>query len=422
MAPRMARQTPCQSFLPGDEMLDVMEHSDDCSPCRSLSQSSLSTSASKSSCSSAREERWARWRQALRIDEAPTSSCCSELLAQASEAWRTQLAVDSPRTFPGLAEFDAAHRQSLERVLLAYATFDPELGYCQGMNFIAGVLLLTSGDEEEAFRGLVQLMGAFGLRGFFTAGFPLLRRYCCAFDELLRLEAPALREHLAAEGVELGLCLHPWLLTLFAGSLPLEAALGFWDLLLAKGLDAALPLALGVLLSREAELLELSFEGLCLSMRTLGREPALDWPQLVREAEALALPASVARLLAADSSPFGWLEAHGSLEDLAPQLDLSQLLRLAEDARSTVRARWQAANDMTATWTHGDATATLTRAANDATTMLTQGDFLWCQARSRVRSDAEAQTLRLGDCRTVQLGSARRLRDPCGALPQLLRA
>ena len=43
---------------------------------------------------------------------------------------------------------------SLRRVLKAYSLHDPEVGYCQGMNFIAG-MLLTIVSEEEAFWMLV---------------------------------------------------------------------------------------------------------------------------------------------------------------------------------------------------------------------------------------------------------------------------
>jgi hypothetical protein len=43
---------------------------------------------------------------------------------------------------------------ALRRVLRAYSYYDPEVGYCQGMNFIAG-MFLTQMNEEEAFWLLV---------------------------------------------------------------------------------------------------------------------------------------------------------------------------------------------------------------------------------------------------------------------------
>jgi hypothetical protein len=42
--------------------------------------------------------------------------------------------------------------------LNAYSNFDPEVGYCQGMNFIAAMLLLNINDEEDAFFCLIMIL------------------------------------------------------------------------------------------------------------------------------------------------------------------------------------------------------------------------------------------------------------------------
>lgn len=40
---------------------------------------------------------------------------------------------------------------ALRRVLAAYALHNPTVGYCQGMNFIAGCLLLFMGEEDTFY-------------------------------------------------------------------------------------------------------------------------------------------------------------------------------------------------------------------------------------------------------------------------------
>lgn len=91
-----------------------------------------------------------------------------ELLAKENQ-WSSLIEIDISRTFPEVPLFDKEQQQSLLRVLQAYANFNPEVGYCQGMNFVAGLLLLVSqkGDfretprletEEETFWMFASLM------------------------------------------------------------------------------------------------------------------------------------------------------------------------------------------------------------------------------------------------------------------------
>ena len=42
----------------------------------------------------------------------------------------------------------------LINILKSYAFFNPEVEYCQGMNFIAGYLYLVFKDEETSFKAL----------------------------------------------------------------------------------------------------------------------------------------------------------------------------------------------------------------------------------------------------------------------------
>ena len=41
------------------------------------------------------------------------------------------------------------HLEAMRRVLIAYSLRCPVIGYCQGMNFVAGLLLLIFGSERE---------------------------------------------------------------------------------------------------------------------------------------------------------------------------------------------------------------------------------------------------------------------------------
>jgi hypothetical protein len=66
---------------------------------------------------------------------------------------------DINRTFPGHDFFQKGFggQGALRRILRSYAAFDPDIGYCQGMGFIAAMFLIYL-PEEEAFYALLSLL------------------------------------------------------------------------------------------------------------------------------------------------------------------------------------------------------------------------------------------------------------------------
>lgn len=69
-------------------------------------------------------------------------------------------------------------QRSLFNVLTAYSMYNMEVGYCQGMAGVAGILLMYM-DEEEAFWGLNALFvdEKYAMHGLFIEGFPKLTRF-----------------------------------------------------------------------------------------------------------------------------------------------------------------------------------------------------------------------------------------------------
>ena len=66
-----------------------------------------------------------------------------------------QIRTDLPRTFPNNMYFDktspTCYQAQLFNILRAFAQSNPKIGYCQGLNYIAGLLYLVTKDEEASF-------------------------------------------------------------------------------------------------------------------------------------------------------------------------------------------------------------------------------------------------------------------------------
>eukprot|EP00656_Telonema_subtile_P043165 TRINITY_DN4956_c0_g1_i1.p1 TRINITY_DN4956_c0_g1~~TRINITY_DN4956_c0_g1_i1.p1 ORF type:complete len:300 (+),score=68.35 TRINITY_DN4956_c0_g1_i1:84-983(+) len=126
---------------------------------------------------------------------------------------------DLRRTFPNKVFAQELNVESrlldLFNVLKAYSVFDPQLGYCQGMNFIVGLLLLHIKDQEQVFWLFTRIMRLSGLRRLFMDTDPSLQWYLCRFEEELERVHPRLFSHLRLEGVSPFMYCTEWLTTLF---------------------------------------------------------------------------------------------------------------------------------------------------------------------------------------------------------------
>ena len=80
--------------------------------------------------------------------------------------------LDLERTFLETEYFlKLETKQAIKRILIAFSNYDRQIGYVQGMNFIAGVLLYHSG-EVNAFWLLCTLMNKYKLSHVLQPGFP----------------------------------------------------------------------------------------------------------------------------------------------------------------------------------------------------------------------------------------------------------
>ncbi|KAI3470440.1 hypothetical protein Pfo_027103 [Paulownia fortunei] len=151
----------------------------------------------------------------------------------APEKWKGQIEKDLPRTFPGHPALDEDGRNALRRLLTAYARHNPSVGYCQAMNFFAGLLLLLM-PEENAFWTLMGILDDY-FDGYYSEEMIESQVDQLVLEELVREKFPKLVNHLDYLGVQAAWVTGPWFLTIFMNMLPWESVLRVWDVLLFEG-------------------------------------------------------------------------------------------------------------------------------------------------------------------------------------------
>ncbi|KAL4576398.1 hypothetical protein LXL04_012491 [Taraxacum kok-saghyz] len=150
-----------------------------------------------------------------------------------TEKWKLQIEKDLPRTFPGHPALDEGGRNALRRLLTAYARHNPSVGYCQAMNFFAGLLLLLM-PEENAFWALMGILDDY-FEGYYSEEMIESQTDQLVFEELVRERFPKLVNHLDYLGVQIAWVSGPWFLSIFMNMLPWETVLRIWDVLLFQG-------------------------------------------------------------------------------------------------------------------------------------------------------------------------------------------
>lgn len=238
-------------------------------------------------------------------------------LSIAENRWSSLIQIDVPRTFAHALRVPDSTLGSLGRVLNAYANLNPEVGYCQGMNFVAGLLFrvtsplngyLSVEEEEEVFWLFVCLMDYDSLRDFYREGFPLLMKYTVAFYEMMRLEIPDLFGHFDKEGVSPSLFLHQWYLSLFINCLPFPTVLILWDSVISDGLPLVISLSISLLKVLKNVLLKMDFEQIIKFFKTMRNgdeecDAKIIGQLLVKQASLITIPKEVLRTLTASSPP-----------------------------------------------------------------------------------------------------------------------
>lgn len=136
---------------------------------------------------------------------------------------------------------------SLRRVLVAFAYYQPQIGYCQSLNFLAGLLLLFM-SEERAFWLLVILteriipkVHSTDLEGVHTDQGVLMlciKEYIPSLWQILgkNFEGERLPEDkILTRLPPITLVTSSWFMSVFVGNMPIESVLRVWDIIWYEG-------------------------------------------------------------------------------------------------------------------------------------------------------------------------------------------
>ncbi|XP_016096194.1 TBC1 domain family member 12-like [Sinocyclocheilus grahami] len=168
--------------------------------------------------------------------------------------------LDISRTFPPLFIFQKGgpYHDLLHSLLGAYTCYRPDVGYVQGMSFIAAVLILNL-EEADAFIAFANLLNKPCQMAFFRVDHELMLKYFAAFEVFFEENLPRLFNHFKSYNLTPDLYLIDWIFTLYTKSLPLDVACRVWDVFCRDGEEFLFRTGLGILRLYEDVLLQMDF-------------------------------------------------------------------------------------------------------------------------------------------------------------------
>lgn len=162
--------------------------------------------------------------------------------------------------------------RALRRVLQTFAVHNPNIGYCQSLNFIAGLLLLFLNEDEEKSFILLEIVTSIHLPGTHGVALEGANIDIAVLMSCIKDALPAIWVKLDDQGgVPLGesaaqslrlptvsLATTAWFMSLFVGTLPIESVLRVWDCLFFEGSKTLFRIALSIFKAGEGEILAVS--------------------------------------------------------------------------------------------------------------------------------------------------------------------
>ncbi|KAF2500601.1 RabGAP/TBC [Lophium mytilinum] len=155
---------------------------------------------------------------------------------------------------------ETAILRALRRVLQAFAIHNPGIGYCQSLNFLAGLLLLFLDEDEEKAFHMLSIITTIHLPGTHSrvleANVDMGVLMSCIRESMPAIWTKIDDVHLLNAGTHfsasnarlptISLATTAWFMSLFVGNLPIETVLRVWDSFYYEGSKTLFRISLAI--------------------------------------------------------------------------------------------------------------------------------------------------------------------------------
>lgn len=162
---------------------------------------------------------------------------------------------DINRTFYTEKFVEGNGKKMLINILTAIAFIRPEIGYCQGMNFIAGALINFIDDEEKCFWIFLSFIDNIEMNLLYLKNMPDYSIRVYQLNSFIKEYFPELSNHFKKNQINPDVFFSKWILTIFSNYLPFEVLYKVWDVFIFDKWKAIFKFSLLILNSMKEQLI-----------------------------------------------------------------------------------------------------------------------------------------------------------------------
>ncbi|CAD2108189.1 hypothetical protein YYG_01210 [Plasmodium vinckei petteri] len=183
---------------------------------------------------------------------------------------------DIGRTFPNNPYFlnrKEDIQSKLSNILKICSLYFKDIGYCQGMNYVAAILLLVFQNNLDAIRCFIALLKGFNLKGMFIYKFPQLKKIIYQLNILIKAYMPKLFYYFKRKKIKIDFFCINWFMTLFSQDLSFENTLKLWDMFFLFGIKILIKFSLAILYHHQQKILTMSYDQALIFLKSITKLP-----------------------------------------------------------------------------------------------------------------------------------------------------
>ena len=183
--------------------------------------------------------------------------------------YKEDILKDIPRTFPNDITFEKELKNKLYNLLICYSNFNKEIGYAQGLNFLAASGLYFFPKEEDAFVFLDSFINRFELYNNFGIDNKNLIQKMQYFETLIIKYIPELNKFFISKSLNHEFFSARWIISIFSNSMNKNELIICWCFMIIFGWKFFYSFSIQVLIKYKEIIINCKETKLCFEMKNI---------------------------------------------------------------------------------------------------------------------------------------------------------